>query len=572
MLRWSLRFNNADTIITFRIIAVIFIFLFVGSCKEQKSNYYASGRTFAIATDHALASEAGKKIFQSGGNVFDAYVAASFAISVLRPQSTGLAGGGFALVKSAKTGKIEAYDFRERAPQLADEKMYLDSKGNVIENQSLFGYKAIGIPGNVKGLLSIHNKYGYLSLEQVLDPAYRLANEGFSVYEDLHTAIEKSKDDMNPAARNIFLRKGEALKTGSVLVQKDLANTIQNIILHGEREFYELETAAKIVKAMRVNQGIISLKDLKDYKVIQRKPLSINFKQYEIISFPPPSSGVFLFEILKFLENQDIKSLNDESPLDYYRMLVESMRIGYQDRSIHGGDPDFSLVPVDSLLSQDYLTDRTMEVLAKSKAQVDSSGEMPKTLESYNTTHISVIDSMGNAVSSTHSVNYIFGSRIVIPGTGLIMNDTMDDFATSVGTSNAYGLVGGIKNLIKPNKTPLSSMSPTFIQENGQLRIALGAPGGSFIPTAILQTILNRLEFNMNPYESVASPRVHHQFQPNLVFAEEELSSKIKSMEEFGYKFKFTPNRAKVFMVEREKSGLLHAVSDPRGQGVPAAY
>lgn len=564
--------KSKENFIFFHIILVICSFSFLTLCKAKDSSSYASGNTFAIATDHALASEAGKIVFQKGGNVFDAYVAASFAISVLRPQSTGLAGGGFALVKSAKSGSIEAYDFRERAPQLASENMYLDSKGEIIENQSLFGYKAVGVPGNVKGLLSIHKRYGYLSLEQVLEPALRLANEGFSVYEDLHIAIDKSKEEMNDAARSIFLRNGNALKTGSVLVQKDLGNTIQKIILNGEKEFYELETANSIVRSMQLNKGLISLKDLKDYKVIERKPLKITYKQYEIISFPPPSSGVFLFEILKFLEHQNIQSLFTDDPTAYYRLLIEAMKQGYEDRSIHGGDPDFSFVPVEALLSRDYLADRTIEVLRKSRADVKSSGEIPKTLESYNTTHISVMDSMGNAVSSTHSVNYIFGSRIVIPGTGLIMNDTMDDFATSVGSSNAYGLVGGSKNLIEANKTPLSSMSPTFIQENGQMLIAIGAPGGSFIPTAILQTILNRLEFAMSPYEAVASPRVHHQNQPNFVFAEQNLSNKLKALEEFGYKFKFTENRAKVFMVEREKNGHLHAVSDPRGQGTPSAY
>jgi gamma-glutamyltranspeptidase/glutathione hydrolase len=555
-----------------------FIFISIGiliisnSCLKSENKNFAIGSSFAIATDHVLASEIGKAIYQNGGNVFDSFVASSFAISVLRPQSTGLAGGGFALLKTAQNGKIIALDFRERAPGLSHSKMFIDSSGEVIENSSLFGAKSVAIPGNVKGLLEIHKRFGKLSRAEVLEPARLLAENGFEMYEDLNQAIEKSAKEMNPTMQKIFLKNGKPLKVGEILVQKDLANTIHAIVLNGEEEFYTGDTSKRIINSIRENQGILSENDLKNYKVIERTPIKIQYKNKEIISFPPPSSGVFILEALKIFEGVNFDELSQNQYINYYRLLIETMKIIYKDRFLYGSDPDFKKVPIEMLLSEKNISLKRNLANKNSKSQVESSGESPKTLESYNTTHISVMDSKGNLVSSTQSINYIFGSRMVASGTGLVLNDTMDDFTVAFNKGNAYGLIGGENNLIKPGKTPLSSMSPTIVQENEQVELALGAPGGSFIPNAILQTIFNSLDFKKNLLESIQNPRIHHQFQPDILYIEKELEPKLNSLAAIGYKIKISPNKSKVFAVAKTKDGKIHAVSDPRGQGLPSAY
>ncbi|WCL51135.1 gamma-glutamyltransferase [Leptospira sp. GIMC2001] len=552
----------------------IMIVMLILACKSSNTAFAQTGNEFAIATDHPLASQAGKQIYNAGGNVIDAFVAASFAISVLRPQSTSLAGGGFALIHWEKSQVTKAFDFRERAPMRASRKMYLNADNSVKPQASLFGFGSVAVPGNVRGLLDIHEKYGRLTREQVLTPSLRLAEEGFTVYPDLAEAIEKSQEQMSDDMKSIFSNQGRLLKAGEVLVQKDLANTIRLIIQNGSQEFYELETSKKIIAAMRSGGGYITEEDLIRYKTIEREPIEVNYRDKKIISFPPPSSGVFLLEILSILNSQDLDQYKKENPIEFYRFFIEAMRQGYKDRSEYGGDPKFTNVPVDAILSSAYTADQFLQikriVLEKPKSNKKNTDQMPETLESYNTTHISVIDKEGNAVSSTQSLNYIFGSRVVAKGTGLVLNDTMDDFSVATGTPNAYGLVGGLANSIEPGKIPLSSMSPTIVLDDNKTWLVLGAPGGSFIPTAILNTLVNRIDFDMSYSDSVSSLRVHHQYKPDLVFAEEGLNKDLEPLEKYGYKMKFTPNRAKVFLVEKDRNGRLHAVSDPRGQGIPA--
>jgi gamma-glutamyltranspeptidase/glutathione hydrolase len=550
----------------------IAILILTNTCYKEDNLFYASGSKFAIATDHVLASEIGKSVYQKGGNVFDAFVASSFAISVLRPQSTGLAGGGFALIKTAKDGKIIALDFRERAPGLSNTKTFFNSNGELIENSSLFGAKSIAIPGNVKGLLEIHKRFGKLSRTEVMEPARLLAENGFDMYEDLNQAIEKSAKEMNPAMQKIFLKNGKPLKVGELLVQKDLANTIHEIMINGEEEFYRGNTSKKIINLIKENNGILTANDFLNYKVIEREPISIEYKNKKILSFPPPSSGVFLLEALKILEEENLQKLYKKDPNVYFRLLIETMKISYKDRFLFGSDPNYKKVPTEMLLSEKNILNKRKIILMNSKSNVESSGESPKTLESYNTTHISVMDNYGNVVTSTQSINYIFGSRMVAPGTGLVLNDTMDDFTISLNEGNAYGLIGGKNNLIEPGKTPLSSMSPTIVLENDKVELALGAPGGSFIPNAILQTIIQSIDFNKSLKDSVAYSRIHHQYRPDLLFVEKDLHDELKPLVTKGFKIKISPNKAKVFAVEQTKDGKIHAVSDPRGQGIPSAY
>jgi gamma-glutamyltranspeptidase/glutathione hydrolase len=588
--------------IGFFLILAPFVLLPFLNCKSESK--YQKGSEFVIATDHPLASAAGLEIHRKGGNLIDSYVAASFAISVLRPQSTGLAGGGFLLYHKPTEQRTYAFDFRERAPQSAYPSMYLDGSGNLVENASLFGAKSIAVPGNVKGWLELHEKFGLLSREEVLGPAIRLAEEGFTVYEDLANAIEKSKREMNEAMRLVFFPAGRALRAGDVLVQKDLAITLKKLVRFGAEEFYSGETASKISYYIKANRGYIELSDLRQYRVLERTPIRAEIAGREFVGFPPPSSGVFLFEILALMSRLDSGFfLNPESDsisdlkIEYYsRYLIESMRQGYFDRSVYGADPDFSSVPVDEILDASLLNKKAQRIRAfiqSQDAQVDNrvgvdpirwdpkflpggsgvsqKGSMPAKLESYNTTHISILNGSGEAISSTHSINYIFGSRLMIPGTGLIMNDTMDDFVADPSKENAYGLIGGKANQIEPGKTPLSSMSPTFLMNGNRVEISIGAPGGSFIPNAIINTLLNRLRKKMHPLDAVAAPRIHHQYSPDTVFLDEELSPDLEFLARYGYSLKFTPNRAKVFYVERDSDGVLHAVSDPRGQGIPVS-
>ncbi|MCC5814234.1 MAG: gamma-glutamyltransferase [Leptospira sp.] len=558
-------------------ISVILFHSLSLNCFLFESKKIAIGSKFAIATDHPLASQAGIDMYKNGGNMIDSFVASSFVLAVVRPQSTGLGGGGFALIRWNDTGETFALDFRERAPALANENMYLDKDGKVIDKLSMFGYKSIAIPGLVKGILELHKKYGSLTREEVLLPAKRLAEEGFTVYPNLEESIHGSAEEMNPAMKKIFMPNGVLLKSGDVLVQKDLANTIQKIISNGSDEFYKLSTADKIQKAMLGNDGLISKKDLADYKAIQRTPISIKYRDTEIIGFPPPSSAVFLFQILKSLEHKDLQQLKEEEKFSFYKYFIEAMGLGFEDRAIFGGDPDFTDVNVSQLLSEknivskQKLIDKTVQSRISKQLPKSEDSKIPKTLESYNTTHISITDDKGNSISSTHSINYTFGSRVVIPNTGIIMNDTMDDFVVSPNQPNAYGLVGGKSNSIQPNKTPLSSMSPTIVVKDGKNWLNLGAPGGSFIVTSILNTLINRIDFDLSAYESVSNPRVHYQFKPDLVFLEEEMDPEFRILEDYGYNLKFTPNRGKVFYTEVRGDGKIIAVSDPRGQGNPMA-
>lgn len=557
---------------------ILFLFLiFVNQCKLFESEPIAIGKKIAVATDHPLASQAALDIYKKGGNIVDSYVASSFVLCVVRPQSTGLGGGGFALIRWNKSKSSYALDFRERAPLAASEKMYINADGTVKDKESMFGYRSVAVPGMVKGLIEIHSKFGKLPREEVLLPAQRLADEGFTIYENLAESIEKSLPEMNTPMKKIFAPGGNPLKKGDILIQKDLARTIYKIGIHGSDEFYKLQTAESIHSDMAYHGGLITRADLMNYKTKERKPISIKYRGFEILSFPPPSSAVFFFQILKILEKYDLTEQYSSNRKLYAATLIESMGSAFRDREKYGGDPDFFSIDTTELLKDTYIqkkADRIQSILHLRKNQKlpqPEESKMPKTLESYNTTHISITDESGNSISSTHSINYTFGSRVVIHDTGLIMNDTMDDFSITPNQANAYGLIGGNANSIQPNKTPLSSMSPTIVVRDGENWLNLGAPGGSFIFTSILNTLVHRIDLNFSPIRSVSHPRIHYQNNPDLVFLEEALKPELEGLQEWGYNLKFTPSRGKVFYTERADGKKIIAVSDPRGQGIPIA-
>ncbi|MEH1927949.1 gamma-glutamyltransferase [Nostoc sp.] len=563
-----------------------------------------------VVSAHPLASEAGISMLRKGGNAVDAAVATTFAISVLEPFSAGIGGGGFLLMHSEKTGEIKALDFRERAPLKATRNMYLDAKGKVVPNASINGYLAVGTPGTVAGLYEVHRRYGKLSWQEVMKPAIALAQDGFIIgdaptWRSLQTN-QSSKQAIlnNPAGREIFTRNGEFYQPGDKLVQRDLARTL-TAIAENPQSFYTGSIAHAIASDMVKNGGLITLEDLKAYKPIWRTPVCANFRKAKICSMPPPSSGgVHLLQILNIIGDTDLKSLGWHHP-DAIHLMVEAMKIAYADRSQYLGDPDFIKVPVQELLSPAYAKKRRQEInmqVARPSTEVkpidketlqrfsqpnnqslreniiplsNQSLKLHATRhESPETSHLTVVDQEHNAVSLTFTINLIFGAGVVTPGTGIVLNNEMDDFASAPGVPNAFGLVGNDANSIAPRKTPLSSMTPTIVTENAHFRMAAGAPGGSTIITQVLQVILNVLEYNMDVGAAVSVPRIHHQWLPDELRVE-SWGLDALTMQELrrrGHKIKETPPWGNGNAIAVTSDGTLEGAADPRGEGFPRGW
>ncbi|MEH2218326.1 MAG: gamma-glutamyltransferase [Nostoc sp.] len=556
-----------------------------------------------VVSAHPLASEAGILMLRKGGNAVDAAVATTFAISVVEPFSAGIGGGGFLLMHSEKTGDIKALDFRERAPLKATKNMYLDTAGKVRPNASINGYLAVATPGTVAGLYEVHRRYGKLSWQEVMKPAIALAKDGFILGDVLTQRLNQRQQQLlnNPPAREIFTRNGQFYQPGEKLVQRDLARTL-TAISENPQSFYTGSIARAIASDMVKNGGLITLEDLKAYKPIWRTPVCGNFRKAKICSMPPPSSGgVHLLQILNIIGDTDLKSLGWHHP-DAIHLMVEAMKIAYADRSEYLGDPDFVKVPVQELISPAYAKKRRQEInmqLAKPSTEVKPVDR--KTLqrfsqannqilgeniiplsarslklhatryESPETTHLTVVDGEHNAVSLTFTVNLIFGAGVVTPGTGIVLNNEMDDFAAAPGVPNAFGLVGNDANSIAPRKTPLSSMTPTIVTENGHFRMAAGAPGGSTIITQVLQTILNVLEYNMDVGAAVSVPRIHHQWLPDELRVE-SWSLDALTMQDLrrrGHKIKETTPWGNGNAIAVTSDGTLEGAADPRGEGSP---
>ncbi|MEH2348130.1 MAG: gamma-glutamyltransferase [Nostoc sp.] len=556
-----------------------------------------------VVSAHPLASEAGILMLRKGGNAVDAAVATTFAISVVEPFSAGIGGGGFLLMHSEKTGDIKALDFRERAPLKATKNMYLDAAGKVRPNASINGYLAVATPGTVAGLYEVHRRYGKLSWQEVMKPAIALAKDGFILGNVLTQHLNQRQQQLlkSPAAREIFTRNGQFYQPGEKLVQRDLARTL-TAISENPQSFYTGSIAQAIASDMVKNGGLITLEDLKAYKPIWRTPVCGNFRKAKICSMPPPSSGgVHLLQILNIIGDTDLKSLGWHHP-DAIHLMVEAMKIAYADRSEYLGDPDFIKVPVQELISPAYAKKRRQEInmqLAKPSTEVKPVDR--KTLqrfsqannqilgeniiplsarslklhatryESPETSHLTVVDGEHNAVSLTFTVNLIFGAGVVTPGTGIVLNNEMDDFAAAPGVPNAFGLVGNDANSIAPRKTPLSSMTPTIVTENGHFRMAAGAPGGSTIITQVLQTILNVLEYNMDVGAAVSVPRIHHQWLPDELRVE-SWSLDALTMQDLrrrGHKIKETTPWGNGNAIAVTSDGTLEGAADPRGEGSP---
>ncbi|MDL5244881.1 gamma-glutamyltransferase [Leptospira weilii] len=569
--------------ITIRIILILLLF----SCREtplliegkristdllvspsqgkKHVDYFSESKNLMIATDSPEATQAGIEVGSLGGNVVDVAVATSFAISVTRPHSTGLGGGGFLILYLKEFSEPIAFDFRERAPNAASRDMYKKKP----KEDSLLGFRAVGVPGNVAGLVQIQKRYGKLSLKTVISPAIRLAEKGFPMYPDLQSAIQKSSKDMDREMKGIFLPGGKVPELKSVLVQKDLANTLKLISETGEKEFYNGKIADAITTAMKDNGGLITSQDLRDFKVIEKKTLKTTYRDYTIYTMPPPSSGIHLLTMLSMLEKESLKETYEKDPALYYHFVTEVMRRGYADRAVFGGDSAFTKIPVNRLLSKKYAEEKISDFDPKIAS---SSSSFLKTLnfgaESPQTTHISVMDREGNSVSTTQSINFRFGASVMAPGTGIVLNDTMDDFSRAPGEPNVYGLIGAEANSILPKKTPLSSMSPTIVFKGKESFLTTGAPGGAYIVNAVLQSLVYNLDFNLTLYESVARGRIHHQLFPDAVFIEKSVNERnvFDGLSSKKHDIRIAPNFAKLFSVKRE-NGMLYGASDPRGEG-----
>ena len=523
----------------------------------------------AIASAYPIATQAGFEILEKGGNAFDAAVAVSATLAVVEPYSSGIGGGGFWLLHDRKTNKDIMVDGREVAPLKATRNMYLDNKGEVISGLSVNGALAAGIPGEPAALVHIANNYGRLPLTQTLAPAIRAAKQGFVVTEYYRRMVgfrlkvlQQSKD-----AAKIFLKNNKVPPLGYKIKQADLAKTLEAMATKGHAGFYSGSVAKKLVKGTKAAGGIWSLKDLKNYKAIERQPITSDYKGYRITSVAPPSSGgVALAEILNILAFYKIERLSETNRV---HVMVEAMRRAYRDRAEFLGDSDFVNVPIKKLISKDYAKSLQQKIdferatpSSSLKSATDSSG-------GNHTTHFSILDKKGNRVSATLSVNYPFGSGFVVPETGVLLNDEMDDFSAKPGVPNVYGLVGAEANAIEPGKRMLSSMSPTFIESEDKLAV-IGTPGGSRIITMVLHGILATME-GKTAEQVVNLPRYHHQYLPDVIQHEPNAFSKkmITTLEQLGHKLKPLNNTYGNMhvVIWDKKENKVTAASDARGEG-----
>jgi gamma-glutamyltranspeptidase/glutathione hydrolase len=576
----------------FKAISWILLVAFTASCSpkyasyryadvvkhRKRSDYEAYGKKYMISTQGTATTKAAKYVLDKGGNIFDAAAAASFAISVERPHSTGIGGGGFMVIHHANSSNVEAVDFREMAPRKAYKKMYLDANGKQVRDKSLTGSYAVGTPGLVAGVVEVHKKYGKLPLATVLEPAIKLAEEGFPVYPALHVAMQAEAKRLCQfeAARKIFLTPDcKALPAGTLLKQTDLGKTLRAIAENGRNGFYRGYVADQIVKYQKETKGLIRHNDLKYYKVKNRKPVEGTFRGHRIVSMPSPSSGgTHVIEILNILEGFNLKEMGPQSAQAIH-LTSAAMQIAFADRAAYMGDSDFAnnKKQLNKLITKDYAAAIRQKIhpnkAVSSKEFPVPFNKLPKVSD--HTTHFTIMDGAGNVVTSTQTINGWFGSAMVTPGTGIVMNNEMDDFASHVGGVNLFGAVGGKYNLVYPRKRPLSSMSPTIVfDKTNKPMLALGTPSGTRILTCVMQTILNSIEHELPLWEAVAATRYHHQWSPDEIRVgsphfSKETEDELKAM---GYKINHKNLGCKIQVIKRESDGRLHGVSDPREEGM----
>ncbi len=537
----------------------------------------ARNRNGMVVSASDLATKVGVEILKKGGNAIDAAVAVGFALAVTHPAAGNLGGGGF-LVYYRNDGFITTIDFREKAPLKAHRDMYLDSLGNPNLQLSQTGATSVGVPGSVDGLLYAHKKYGKLKLRQVIDPAIKLARNGFPLSYDLANSINSNYDNFMKygSSKKIFTKNGEKFKEGDLFIQKDLAKTLTLIKKFGRRGFYEGETAQLIIKQIEQLGGYLTLEDLKNYYCVERSPIVGEYRGYKIISMGPPSSGgVALIEALNILENIEFKKEDFQSS-KHYHYLIEALKRVYFDRAEYLGDSDFVYVPIKKLISKEYakkLFDRINPNSATKFEEINTLSVLDN--ESIETTHYSIIDKDGNAVSVTTTINSSYGSSIVVDGAGFLLNNEMDDFSIKPGVQNQFGLIGKEANAIAPGKRMLSSMTPTIVLKENRPFLILGSPGGSMIITSVIQVLMNVIDFEMNIFKAVSFPRIHHQLIPEEVYFEDyAINDDVKSkLEAFGHNFR---KRNMIGWVNAilvdDVNKFYFGMTDPRGYGLAEGY
>lgn len=491
---------------------------------ETAIHHPNAGRDGIVVAEEKLAAKIGADMLRAGGNAVDAAVATGFALAVTHPRAGNIGGGGFMLVHMAESDETVAIDYRETAPAAASRDMYLDTTGNVDEIAITRSYLAAGVPGTVAGLLHAHDRYGKLSRKTVMAPAIRLAENGWPLTYYQTAMIESHRELLtrdDEARRIFFTDDGDSYLPGDHFKRPDLARTLKAISRKGRDGFYQGRIAEKIADAMSANGGLVTREDLANYEVIEREPVEGQFRGYEIHSMPPPSSGgVHLIQMLNMLETRaPFANHGDSAPRLHF--LAEIMRRAFADRAEHLGDPDFVDVPVAGLISDEYAENLVTQIDVDTASQSSDVREGdPYAFEGPDTTHFSVIDSDGNMVAKTYTLNLSYGTGIVIPGTGILLNNEMDDFSAAPGIANSYGLIGGEKNAIEARKRPLSSMTPTLVFKDGEPFLATGAPGGSRIITSVFNVIVNIIDRDMNIAEATDAPRIHHQWLPDVMLYE----------------------------------------------------
>ena len=537
----------------------------VSHSRNAKTEYgYA-----AIATPDNFGSDVSQEILNKGGNAVDAAIATGFALAVTYIDAGNIGGGGFMTIKM--NDEVAFLDYREKAPKAAHRDMYLDENGDVIEYSTLIGGQAVGVPGTVAGFWKAHQRFGKLPWEELVNPAIKLAEEGFLpakiLVDDIQSMKDWFKDKTNFSKYFLSINASENFK------QPELANTLRRIAKFGADDFYSGETAKLIVEQMKESDGLITMEDLNSYEAVWREPLRSNWRNYEVISAPPPSSGGFaIIQLLKMKDYLDqFFSGLEHNSAQYIHLVAEMEKRVFADRAEYLGDPDFFDVDIEKLISEEYIARRALEVNPNAISSLES---VDPGLESPDTTHYSIVDQWGNAVSNTYTINWNYGSGVVVEGAGFLLNNEMDDFSAKPGVPNIFGVVGNVANEIQPEKRMLSSMSPTILLKDGNVEMVLGTPGGSTIFTSVFQTIVNIMDFDMSPYEAIESTRFHHQLLPpdeitynGFTIGNPLPKETISQLGEKGYKaIPHDYDFGDVQVIMREDESWI-AASDPRDRG-----
>jgi gamma-glutamyltranspeptidase/glutathione hydrolase len=555
----------------------------VGGVARAASRQPVRATHGMVASTDRMASQVGVDVLRRGGNAVDAAIAVAFALAVVYPAAGNLGGGGFMMIR-LRDGRATAIDYREMGPAAAHRDVYLDEKGNLKEGEgsSTLGYRASGVPGTVAGMELALKKYGSgkLTWTQLVEPARRLAAEGFPLPYGLAHSLRGNADKLGlyEESKKVYLNGGRFYEEGAVWRQPELAATFARLQRFGPREFYEGRTARLISEDMQAHGGLITLADMKNYVAKERVPLRSTYRGFEVVSMPPPSSGgAVLIEILNILEGFDLRHMGASSS-ERYHVETEAMRRAFADRAEYMGDADFVNVPIAGLVDKSY-AERLRKGIKMDRASTSAEvrAGRPTGAESEETTHFTVVDAEGNCVSNTYTLNDSYGSKVVMKGTGVLMNNEMDDFAAKPGTPNAYGLIQGERNAVAPRKRPLSAMTPTFVmRKDGTLWFAIGSPGGPTIINTVMQVITNVVDFDMNIQQAVDAPRIHHQWLPDeIVYEPFGLSADtFRALEQRGHKLVGTPRYmgdAQGIMIE-EQTGVRLGASDPRNYGEPVGY